>query len=452
RLSTGKSVNSALDNPTNFFTAQSLDNRASDINNLLDNIGNGVQVLQAANTGITSLQKLIDSAKSIANQALQTTVGYSSKSSVSTTISGATAADLRGTTTYASSTAVGGVLYTGNAGGTTAATSAKTLGGSSGAVTGTVVNDNAATPAPISTGTLIYGASAALTTLANTKFADGDTFTVNGKTVTVKAATTPTSASLATGSSGVSGNLVTDGAGNSTVYLNAATTVGDFLNAFDLASGVQTASISSGAATLSTASGQTASSITSGKISLQSSTGQDLTLTGKADALAALGLTTATGAGNATVQAFRTTSAGSLNSFVQAGSTLNVDGHVISFKDAATPGASAVPSGSGVSGNVVTDGSGNSTVYLQSATLADVLKAVDLATGVQTASISSGAATLSTASGQTASSVNASGQLKLSTGVNADLAITGTGNALSVLGLAGNTGTSSAFTAARTAG
>jgi flagellin len=452
RLSTGKSVNSALDNPTNFFTAQSLDNRASDINNLLDNIGNGVQVLQAANTGITSLQKLIDSAKSIANQALQTTVGYSSKSSVSTTISGATAADLRGTTTYASTSALGNVLYTGTAGGTTAATSAKTLGGTSGAFTGTAVNDNAATPAPISTGTLIYGASAALTTLASTKFADGDTFTVNGKTVTVSAATTPTAASLSTGSSGVSGNVVTDGNGNSTVYLNAATTVGDFLKAFDLASGVQTATISAGAATVATASGQTASSITGGKISLQSTTGQDLTITGKADDLAALGLTTATGAGNATVQAFRTTSATSLNSFVQAGSTLNVDGHVISFKDAATPGASAVPSGSGVSGNVVTDGNGNSTVYLQSATLADVLKAVDLATGVQTASISSGAATLSTASGQTASSVNASGQLKLSTGVNADLAITGTGNALSVLGLAGNTGTSSAFTAARTAG
>ena len=76
RLSTGKKVNTALDNPTNFFTAQSLDNRASDINNLLDGIGNGVQVLQAANTGITSLQKLVDTAKSIANQALQTTVGY----------------------------------------------------------------------------------------------------------------------------------------------------------------------------------------------------------------------------------------------------------------------------------------------------------------------------------------------------------------------------------------
>ena len=105
RLSTGNKVNSALDNPTNFFTAQSLDNRASDINNLLDGIGNGVQVLQAANTGITSLQKLIDSAKSIANQVLQTTVGYSTKSNVSTTIAGATAADLRGTTSFASATA-----------------------------------------------------------------------------------------------------------------------------------------------------------------------------------------------------------------------------------------------------------------------------------------------------------------------------------------------------------
>src|ERR1700716_3901953 len=80
RLSTGKKVNTALDNPTNFFTAQSLNNRAGDINNLLDGIGNGVQVLQAANTGITSLQKLVDTAKSIANQVLQTTVGYAPKS------------------------------------------------------------------------------------------------------------------------------------------------------------------------------------------------------------------------------------------------------------------------------------------------------------------------------------------------------------------------------------
>src|SRR5215218_9133300 len=98
RLATGKKVNTALDNPTNFFTAASLDNRAGDINNLLDGIGNGVQVLQAANTGITSLQKLIDSARSVGNQVLQSAVGYSTKSNVSTTaIAGANAQDLRGT-------------------------------------------------------------------------------------------------------------------------------------------------------------------------------------------------------------------------------------------------------------------------------------------------------------------------------------------------------------------
>src|SRR6201995_4650288 len=164
RLSTGKSVNSALDNPTNFFTAQSLDNRASDINNLLDGIANGAQVLQAANTGPTSLQKLIDSAKSIATQALQTTVGYSTKSNVSTTISGATAADLRGTTSFSSATASSNVLYTGAAGGATVAASGTLLGGVSGVFTGANVKDNQSTPANITSATLLFGASSALTT------------------------------------------------------------------------------------------------------------------------------------------------------------------------------------------------------------------------------------------------------------------------------------------------
>src|SRR6266576_6021583 len=96
RLSSGKKVNTALDNPTNYFTAAGLDNRASDINNLLDAIGNGVQVLQAANTGLTSLQKLVDTAKSIANQVLQAPTGYTTKSSATaaTTIGTGSAANL----------------------------------------------------------------------------------------------------------------------------------------------------------------------------------------------------------------------------------------------------------------------------------------------------------------------------------------------------------------------
>ena len=447
RLATGKKVNTALDNPTNYFTAQSLDSRAGDINNLLDGIGNGVQVLQQANNGITSLQKLVDTAKSIANQALQSAVGYSTKSNVSTTITGATAADLRGTTSYTSAAASSNVLYTGAPGGATAAASTTKLGGVSGAVTGSVVNDNAA--APIVVGTLIYGASAALTAQATTKFVDGDVLTVNGKTVTFKSAATPLAAAVPAGS-GVSGNVVNDGSGNSTVYLNAATTVGDVLQAVDLASGVRSTVNANGTATVtSPASGQTASSITGGAVKLQSSTGADLSVSGKADILAALGLTAATGSGTATVTAARTTDTNTLGSLLQTGSSLYVNGHTINFAAGATPAAANVPTGSGVSGNVVTDGNGNSTVYIQSATIADLLKAVDLATGVQTATNTSGAATLATASGQVASSIATNGTLKLSTGTSQDLAITGTGNALSALGLGGNTGTDNAFTAAR---
>src|SRR5580698_2319721 len=303
-LSTGNKVNSALDNPTNYFTAQS-----------------------------------------IANQALQTTVGYSTLSHVSTTIAGATSSNLLGTTTFNSAVANSNILYSGLAGGATAAVAGSTLGGTSGVSVGTAVLNNLATPVAITAATKIQ-VTATSDSLASNPFADGDTFSINGKTVTIKSAATPAAASLTNGS-GVSGNVVTDGAGNSTVYLNANTSVGDVLTAFDLASGVQSAAISAGAATVTTVSGQTASTIAVSKISLQSTTGQDLTVTGKADDLKALGLTAATGSGNASVQAFRATGTGTLGSLIQAGSTLNVDGHVIKFSDATAPAAAKVATGSG---------------------------------------------------------------------------------------------------------
>jgi flagellin-like hook-associated protein FlgL len=73
RLATGKKVNSALDNPFNFFTSQSLSNRARDLNALLDSIGQGQQTIAAADHGITAIAKLVESAKAIAKQAQQTT-------------------------------------------------------------------------------------------------------------------------------------------------------------------------------------------------------------------------------------------------------------------------------------------------------------------------------------------------------------------------------------------
>jgi flagellin len=73
KLATGKRVNTALDNPINFFTAQGLSNRASDLANLLDSMANGMNTINAANNGITSITKLVQSAQALISQAQQTT-------------------------------------------------------------------------------------------------------------------------------------------------------------------------------------------------------------------------------------------------------------------------------------------------------------------------------------------------------------------------------------------
>ena len=69
RLSTGKKVNSALDNPSSFYTAQSLNNRASDLSALLDSMGQGVQTIKAADEAITSITSFVQQAKAVANTA-----------------------------------------------------------------------------------------------------------------------------------------------------------------------------------------------------------------------------------------------------------------------------------------------------------------------------------------------------------------------------------------------
>ncbi|WP_316227609.1 flagellin [Bradyrhizobium sp. SZCCHNR1047] len=243
-LSTGKKVNSALDNPTNFFTAQGLDNRASDISNLLDGIGNGVQVLQAANTGITSLQKLVDSAKSIANQVLQSSVGYSTKSSVtSAALTGATATDL--------------------------------LGSSSTAVTGSVVNnDNTSSAVAITGSTKLSGTAGTASNNLATGITSGETLVVNGTTFTFVTGTSSSGTSIGIGDS-----------------------VSNLLSAIQTQTGV-TASITAGAITLTPpAAGLT----------LSGSTGTlgKLGLTAVGDGLSGQTLTIgATGGGTATSVTF----------------------------------------------------------------------------------------------------------------------------------------------------
>jgi len=237
-LSTGKKVNSALDNPTNFFTAQGLDNRASDISNLLDGIGNGVQVLQAANTGITSLQKLVDSAKSIANQVLQSAVGYSTKSNVtSAALTGATATSL----VAASTTAV-----TGSA----------------------TVNDNTSTAVAITGSTLLSGTATTSSNDLATAVTTADTLVVNGTTFTFIAGSTSSGTNIGIGD-----------------------TVTHLLSAISTATGV-TSSITAGAITLTPpAAGLTLSGTVLAKLGL-STVGDGLA--GQTLSIAATGGGTAT--------------------------------------------------------------------------------------------------------------------------------------------------------------
>jgi len=71
RLATGLKVNSALDNPTNFFTAASLNSRAGDMSNLLDSMSNGIKTIEAADNGLSSITKTVESMQSTLRQARQ---------------------------------------------------------------------------------------------------------------------------------------------------------------------------------------------------------------------------------------------------------------------------------------------------------------------------------------------------------------------------------------------
>ncbi len=82
RLATGLKVNSALDNAQNFFAAQSLNNRASDLTRLLDGIGQSIQTIKAADNAVSSLLNLIEQADSVATQARDALAGGQTEAKV----------------------------------------------------------------------------------------------------------------------------------------------------------------------------------------------------------------------------------------------------------------------------------------------------------------------------------------------------------------------------------
>src|SRR5918997_881758 len=71
RLATGKKVNSALDGPTNFFTAAGLNRRASDLSTLLDGMMNGIKTLEAADKGMKGITQTVETMRAYVRQARQ---------------------------------------------------------------------------------------------------------------------------------------------------------------------------------------------------------------------------------------------------------------------------------------------------------------------------------------------------------------------------------------------
>ncbi len=73
RLATGLRINSALDDPINFFTAQEHRLRASDLAGRKDGMSEAIQTIKAANVGVENINTLIAQAKSLAQSALSAT-------------------------------------------------------------------------------------------------------------------------------------------------------------------------------------------------------------------------------------------------------------------------------------------------------------------------------------------------------------------------------------------
>ncbi len=73
RLATGKKVSSAVDNPTNFFAAANLNDRASQLSSRLDGMGQATSTLKAADNSITAMRGIVSAMKGVVDEALGST-------------------------------------------------------------------------------------------------------------------------------------------------------------------------------------------------------------------------------------------------------------------------------------------------------------------------------------------------------------------------------------------
>jgi len=71
RLASGLRIDSAIDDPQNFFTARALRNTASDFNSLLDGIGQSIRTIELAANGVEQTERLLDQAETLTLESLR---------------------------------------------------------------------------------------------------------------------------------------------------------------------------------------------------------------------------------------------------------------------------------------------------------------------------------------------------------------------------------------------
>jgi flagellin-like hook-associated protein FlgL len=357
RLATGKKVNSALDNPLSYFTSQSLGSRASDLSALLDSMSNGIQTIQAANNGLTSITSTVQSMQSTLNQALQDKSFQTSSLKLGTLTTG----NISFSGGSVGTTPVSVNLMTG--GSTAAATNAVATGTTAlGAID---VGTHAATNGGFTAGTAVGTAATNASVAATSAITDLDAssgaigFDVNGTTVTLSA----------TGGTGGTGHY----------------TAQDVVDAINNTAGVTATASLDGSANLVVTSTGTAGSSDAATI-------DNFTGTGAPDATD-LGFAAATVTPGAGTDATTTVdlSSGSV------GFTLNVDGtdHAISI-DATS---------------IAAYNSANSSATVTAGTMssADLAKVINYQAGANVASDSSGSLKFASTTAGATSNVTISG-------------------------------------------
>jgi flagellin len=334
RLSTGKKVNSALDNPVSFFAAQALNSRATTIDSLKDAMGQGIQTITAANQGITAITSLIQQAQGIAQSAQSAVAGATTTLNGATGIStyGSVSIDLSGMTQQVtgsvsfqltSGLTTGNVVtigtnsfaYTSGTASVTAGTfktAADLAGLISGITSGVYVATNSSGTITVVHSSIVtgdIGGSTGVVTAATqvTTQVTGDSITVSGGTVLTAGINFTSTADLVTAlvsagytGAAATGNLVTAAKSATTVLLSEITsstlTVAQGANEVrTYTSGTHTYTYTAGTDFVagSTTAGTTVAGLLSAAIGndglgIATVSGATVTLVGASDALTAL--------------------------------------------------------------------------------------------------------------------------------------------------------------------